>query len=233
MKHKKFVIGNAIGIAVSAAVLIALNVVALGTNVRQLITTYLGGSGLPANDEVSDAYGHAGQVVDQIMDEGMVLLKNENNALPLAPDTPNQDVNVNVFGINTINMYYGGSGSGASSTADAETYLSSYKDAHINYNQDIIDLMKDHLDEADTNVGNPLGNTFYPARPTIDLSLYQANLASYKDFSDKIGRSLSSTSVEPVVKVWTSQLVKKAIKKITVEEEIPLTTWSSLKKRRL
>lgn len=34
MKHKKFVIGNAIGIAVSAAVLIALNVVALGTNVR-------------------------------------------------------------------------------------------------------------------------------------------------------------------------------------------------------
>lgn len=60
MKHKKFVIGNAIGIAVSAAVLIALNVVALGTNVRQLITTYLGGSGLPANDEVSDAYEHAG-----------------------------------------------------------------------------------------------------------------------------------------------------------------------------
>lgn len=193
MKHKKFVIGNAIGIAVSAAVLIALNVVALGTNVRQLITTYLGGSGLPANDEVGDAYEHAGQVVDQIMDEGMVLLKNENNALPLAPDTPDQDVNVNVFGINTINMYYGGSGSGASSTADAETYLSSYKDAHINYNQDIIDLMKDHLDEADTNVGNPLGNTFYPARPTIDLSLYQANLASYKDFSDiaivNIGRT--------------------------------------------
>ncbi len=193
MKHKKFVVGNAIGIGVSAAILIALNVAALGTDLRQLITTYLGGSGLKASEGVSDAYEHAGEVVDQIMDEGMVLLKNENNALPLASDTPEEDVNVNVFGINTINMYYGGSGSGASSTDDPETYLTSYKDAHINYNQDIIDLMEAHLSEADTDIGNPLGGTFFPARPTIDLSLYQENLNSYKNFSDiaivNIGRT--------------------------------------------
>ena len=195
MKHKKFIIGNSIGIGLSAIILLALNIVALGTPVRQLITTYLGGSGLQSNEDVStsDSYKNAGEVVDQIMDEGMVLLKNENNVLPLNSENLTQDVNVNVFGINTINIQYGGSGSGASSVDDAETYLSSYEGAHIKYNQDIIDLMTEHLDEADTDVGNPLGNTFFPARPTIDLSLYEADLADYKAYSDtaivNIGRT--------------------------------------------
>ncbi len=194
MKHKKFVVGNAIGIGVCAAILIALNVAALGTSLRQLITTYLGGSGLQANEgEVGDAYEHAGEIVDQIMDEGMVLLKNENDALPLDAENPTEDVKVNVFGINTINEYYGGSGSGASSVDDAATYLSSYEENHILYNQDIIDLMEAHIGEADTDVGNPLGGSFYPARPTIDIGLYQENVDSYKAYSDiaivNIGRT--------------------------------------------
>lgn len=195
MKHKKFIIGNVIGIVAAAAVLVTVNVLALGTELRQALTTYFGGSGVQGGDTEGDAYVHAGEVVDQIMDEGMVLLKNENNALPFTIENEEEGINVNVFGINTINMYYGGSGSGDSSVDDPETYLASYEAAGINYNQDIIDLMQAEVTagRVDTNVGNPLQNSFYPARPALDVSLYNANVASYKQFSDialiNIGRT--------------------------------------------
>ena len=193
MKKKKFLIGNTIGIGVSLVVLVTVNVVCLGTDIRGVISTYLGGSGLQAGseDEVANAYAHALDVCDEILDEGMVLLKNENNALPLSTAGSTENINVNVFGYSTINTYYGGSGSGASDYENSETLLDSFEDAGLIYNQDIVDLMESA--SVDSDVGNPLGGTFYPAIPELPVSSYEANVSSYKAYSDiaivNIGRT--------------------------------------------
>ncbi len=193
MKKKKFLIGNSIGIGVSLVVLVTLNVVCLGTSVRGVISTYLGGSGLQggSDEEISNAYQNALDTCDDILDEGMVLLKNENSALPLSTAGSTEEINVNVFGYSSINTYYGGSGSGASDYENSETLLESFTDAGLIYNQDIIDLMQNAT--VDTDVGNPLWGTFYPAIPELTVDQYEANIASYKSYSDiaiiNIGRT--------------------------------------------
>lgn len=53
-------------------------------------------------------------LVSEIADEGMVLLKNDNNALPLAEGTK-----INLLGYNAWNPLYSGSGSGSVSASDA------------------------------------------------------------------------------------------------------------------
>ncbi len=193
MKKKKFLIGNSIGIGVSLIVLVTVNVVALGTDIRGVISTYLGGSGLQggSDEEIADAYQNALDVCDEILDEGMVLLKNENDALPLVKDGSDANINVNVFGYSSINTYYGGSGSGASDYENSETLLESFDDAGLIYNQDIVTLMQNA--KVDSDVGSPLGGTFYPAIPELTVDQYEANVDSYKSYSDiaiiNIGRT--------------------------------------------
>ena len=55
---------------------------------------------------------------EEICEEGIVLLKNEDNALPLKSDA---DRRVTVFGKNSVELVYGGSGSGGADTASAQT----------------------------------------------------------------------------------------------------------------
>lgn len=192
MKHKKFIFGNLAGILAASAILVTVNVLALST-FKDDISIYLGGSGVQGATDDSDAFTNAAEVVDRVMDEGMVLLKNENNALPLGADNLSEKVKVNVFGFNTINMFYGGSGSGASNVEDPETYLKSYKDAGIEYNQDIIDLLEANANSVDKDIGNPLGGSFYPAIPELSVDLYREHIEEYKNYSNvaiiNIGRT--------------------------------------------
>ncbi|MBQ6731036.1 MAG: glycoside hydrolase family 3 protein [Bacilli bacterium] len=55
-----------------------------------------------------DALENGNKVTQKICDEGMVLLKNEGNTLPLPKGS-----RVSVFGKNSVNLVYGGSGSAA------------------------------------------------------------------------------------------------------------------------
>ena len=55
-----------------------------------------------------DALANGNRVTQKICDEGMVLLKNDNNALPLPKGS-----RVSIFGKNSVNLVYGGSGSAA------------------------------------------------------------------------------------------------------------------------
>lgn len=192
MKRKKFIFGNLAGILVTSAILVTVNVLALST-FKDDISIFLGGSGVNGATDESEAYDNAAKVVDQVMDEGMVLLKNDNNALPLGSSNIQEKVKANVFGFNTINMFYGGSGSGASNVDDPETYLQSYEQNNIEYNKDIIKLLEDNKDKVDKNVGNPLGGSFYPAIPELTVDLYREHIEEYKKFSNvaiiNIGRT--------------------------------------------
>ena len=62
----------------------------------------------PDFENKEQALDNGNAVTQQICEEGMVLLKNENDALPLA-----QGSKISIFGKNSVNLVYGGSGSAA------------------------------------------------------------------------------------------------------------------------
>ena len=76
--------------------------------------------GLPAAQaagEQSQAQQYAQQVAYQTEAEGIVLLKNKNNCLPL------EGKQVNVFGAASVKPYYGGGGSGQIDSSDVTDFL--------------------------------------------------------------------------------------------------------------
>ena len=81
------------------------------------------GSGL---SEKADALNAANDLNKKICEEGTVLLKNENSVLPLAEGTK-----VSVFGKNSVNLVYGGSGSASSDRTGAKTIFESLDAAGI------------------------------------------------------------------------------------------------------
>jgi beta-glucosidase len=72
-------------------------------------------------------------IAEKIANEGIVLLKNENNSLPLA------DKKINVFGSSAFSFKYGGGGSGASDQSRAINLFDALKNAGIEYNQELYD----------------------------------------------------------------------------------------------
>lgn len=63
---------------------------------------------------VGDLRAAGKQTATEVLAEGMVLLKNDNNALPL-----NQGSNVSLVGVTAYDPVYGGTGSGTISVNDA------------------------------------------------------------------------------------------------------------------
>ena len=127
-KFKKLLKPRVISWAATTALLTAVLIVAnvlCGDTLKSLIDSALGGDPAiinpesknnilqefhhdPALDTKEKAFDNGNSVVRQICEEGMVLLKNEGNALPLA-----NGAKVSIFGKNSVNLVYGGSGSAA------------------------------------------------------------------------------------------------------------------------
>ena len=75
------------------------------------------------------AYENGNKVTAEICEEGMILLKNDN-ALPLK-----EKAKVSVFGKNSVNLVYGGSGSAApDKDGERTTIFKSLKEAGFEYN---------------------------------------------------------------------------------------------------
>ena len=72
------------------------------------------------------------QTATEVLAEGMVLLKNDNNALPLS-----QGSNVSLVGVTAYDPVYGGTGSGTISVNDAVSYVDSLTKAGFNVNPDL------------------------------------------------------------------------------------------------
>ena len=118
LKSKK-VIGWGIGSLAFVAIVIAVNIV-LTSVLVDLINGVLGGEKAIIDPNVQfryyapdfqtkeEALENGNKVTQEICEEGMVLLKNENNALPLAKGSK-----ISIFGKNSVSLVYGGSGSAA------------------------------------------------------------------------------------------------------------------------
>jgi beta-glucosidase len=183
MKKKGFIFGNAAGILAVSAVLAVVNFLAL-VEFKQVITNYLDGNGIVFDSESANENGKA--VCDEIMDESITLLKNNNNALPLASSV----TKVNLLGYASEHIFYGGAGSGSTSSSGAETYVSALSDVGITANPDLVDLYSPDLDSAYTDLGS-MDAGFNPNIP--ELTLTDDEYASAKEYSDTaivvIGRS--------------------------------------------
>ena len=86
------------------------------------------------SDGITDkksALANANAVNEKICEEGFVLLKNENS-LPL-----DENAKISVFGMNSVDMVYGGSGSAEKDSSDSVDLYKSLENAGISYNQKI------------------------------------------------------------------------------------------------
>lgn len=157
-------------IAILLAVIVVVNLICFGP-MSSMIT-------LSTDDgQISEESLHDSEaLVEDIADEGIVLLKNEGNCLPLAGKT------LNVFGWSSSNPCYGGVGSGALS--DAYPVVSLYdgiESAGIQINHDIADFYTAFRSER-PEVGMFSQDWTLP-EPTVD-SYSQELLDGAKSFSD-------------------------------------------------
>ena len=81
------------------------------------------------------AYGE--EISRQIEAEGAILFKNENNALPLAADSK-----VSCFSTSSVNLVYGGTGSGTIDTSVADTLKDALEKAGVLVNETLWDFYK-------------------------------------------------------------------------------------------
>lgn len=73
-----------------------------------------------------------------VSNEGLVLLKNEDNVLPI------KDGKLNVFGFASFNIRYGGGGSGGADQSQAVDLYSALSHAGIEFNPDLFETMQDN-----------------------------------------------------------------------------------------
>lgn len=95
---------------------------------RDLITVYLSGSGTVTTDKSED-------VCRRIEEEGMVLLKNEDAALPLA-----SGAKISLFGQDSVDFVYGGAGSGSVDTTLAPNLKEAMENAGFTVNGTLWDF---------------------------------------------------------------------------------------------
>lgn len=158
-KPTKFMVRAQSGLAVLLAFGIMLNLVAFGpmSTMLDLVT----GNGT-ITEESSD---EANALCTEIAEEGIVLLQNDDNELPLASGS-----NLNVFGWASVGPVYGGTGAGAIS-ADRPTVslLDGLHNAGINTNTELSDFYTAYCAErrrwVTATITGPCPNPPPPATP--------------------------------------------------------------------
>ncbi|MCR5584051.1 MAG: glycoside hydrolase family 3 C-terminal domain-containing protein [Lachnospiraceae bacterium] len=124
-----------------------------------------------------DVLAASAEVGDRIQEEGIVLLKNENNVLPLG------DRKVNVFGVAAAAPFYGSSGSGSVSEDNVVTFFGALDEAGVKYNPA---LAKTYLSYADSIKGIDLGvlGTISDKHTKEEMNIDKADLEAAAAYSD-------------------------------------------------
>lgn len=111
-------------------------------NFNVVINQFLNGSNVSDEEAVKTATEDSKKITQEIEEEGIVLLENKDDALPL-----DGEKKVNVFGYASENPTYGGSGSGAGDESRNVTLAQGLKDNGFEVNSDLTEFYKDHTVE--------------------------------------------------------------------------------------
>lgn len=129
------------------------------------------------NLTVEQAAEQSRAMAQELVQEGAVLLKDQNNALPLAEGTA-----VNLFGYGSVDPIYGGSGSGASDTSSNIDLVTGLTNAGFTVNQELVDFYKNSGVSRAAQKGFE-GSNFTPAE--VPAAQYTDTLLqNAKAFSD-------------------------------------------------
>ena len=125
----------------------------------------------------ADALAYANSVNEELCEEGFVLLKNDNS-LPLA-----HGAKVSVFGINSADLVYGGSGSAAKDNEDNVDLYKSLENAGIQYSTALKNFYESKLSEGEGRPDSPaMGATINGfATGELALSEYAGGIEAYTD----------------------------------------------------
>lgn len=126
--------------------------------------------------EESAAYSR--EVIEDVGDEGMVLVKNEGNLLPLAKNS-----NINVFGWASTNPIFGGTGSGSADSSEAVGILQSLEDAGFKTNEELTRIYTDYRETRNTPGVGVSGTEWTLPEPTAEAYTDEV-MSQAKDFSD-------------------------------------------------
>ncbi len=170
--YKLFVRGQAI-VAFLACLVILVNAVCYGP-LHNTLSAYLNASRVElAEDTVAQSLA----TIEKTGEEGIVLLKNEESALPLSADA----TKLNVFGWASTKPFIGGTGSSASSAAAATDILQSLRNAGYELNESLTDLYVSYAAERPTS--DMFGQDLTLPEPTADYYTDEL-MAEAEAFSD-------------------------------------------------
>ena len=132
-RSKRFLIRGEAAIAMVLAVVVCVNMICFGP-MATLIGLATGNGTL--SDETNE---EAAEVAEEIMEDGIVLLKNES-LLPL-----NETKKLNIFGWESINPAYGGAGSGGiNDLYDIVSLNQGLENAGFSINQELVDFYNNY-----------------------------------------------------------------------------------------
>lgn len=132
-RDKRFLIRREAAIAMVLAVVVCVNMICFGP-MATLIGLATGNGTL--SDETNE---EAAEVAEEIMEDGIVLLKNES-LLPL-----NETKKLNIFGWESINPAYGGAGSGGiNDLYDIVSLNQGLENAGFSINQKLVDFYNNY-----------------------------------------------------------------------------------------
>jgi len=179
-KHTKYMIRRQAGVAILLGLIITVNAVLLGplTTIVSLAT----GHGTISEKSSTQAK----QLVETVADEGIVLMKNQNNALPLKKSTK-----LNVFGWASTNPCYGGTGSGSlSQSYHTVSLMEGLTNAGFSVNKDLENFYSKY--RAD----RPVVGMF-----AQDWTLPEPAVSKYSDKLISDAKSYSDTAVVVISRV--------------------------------
>lgn len=169
-RGKRFLIRGEAAIAMVLAVVVCVNMICFGP-MSTLIGLATGNGTL--SDETNE---EAAEVAEEIMEDGIVLLKNES-LLPL-----NETKKLNIFGWESINPAYGGAGSGGiNDLYDIVSLNQGIENAGFSINQELVDFYNNY--GADNPEMSIQKQSWTLPEPPVDT--YSDELIkSAKEFSD-------------------------------------------------
>ena len=187
-----------------AIILVVVNVLSYSPLLYEVFNLVLGGptaiyapgtepaytTNFTSKDEV---YNAARDMNQEIVEEGSVLLKNKDNALPIATPVSDSSVSANpkisVFGKNSVNLAFGGSGSGGANTSNATDLYTGLEAAGYDLNPALREFYNDTGRSGPVRAANSAnlddGDTVILSTAETPQSMYDdAVKSSYSEYSD-------------------------------------------------
>ena len=184
---KKFGVIGSIAVSLLLIIMIVANIGL--TRYADTITYYWslnkqvtdGNSSEASEEEKTATFNEARDVTKEAASEGVTLLKNTDDALPMDTDK------INVFGYRSVDIVYGGAGSGTTSgSAENETLKESFENEGLTINEDLWDYYSGkYTESAEWDVFNPDG---------ADFSVYDSKCTEVSEHIDT-AKEFSNTAV--------------------------------------